>query len=502
MVKSEIEPEAALPPLSSRSRRFEWFAAGFGAAVGALVMVLVHRALADDVWITLGYVRNLAEHGHWGLLPDRPSNTQTSPLNAWLLTGIFLVVGRPVVTVGLLLIAVFALIGWWTAKIARGLGLSAFMPVLVVALLASSPLLISATGMETYLGIAILLGIARCALQGKRWPAAVLWGLAVLVRPDLVVPAGVLLALLLWPHLSRKWLGLVQAAAVGALIALPWHLFSWYALGGFVPDSTFIKVTSPGSVTMLDAAFRFFYVRLPGPTILSAVPVVAGLLCAAWAWRERRRAWARVALVSLLAGWVHWAALALVGAFPEAWYFAPVVAGSILTTSIVLAQIRNVISYVAALAFAAVCLVSSGPLPWSTMPLVLNHAQSGQYQRIAIETAELTGGQQVRAPGEIGALSYFSGGRIVDHFGDPWMIKVVLDEHYAQAGELEKKVLRWNWQHLPDPTKPQFAYALSFRSAVPEPPGQVLRTWQVDTPARGHDVIELVRLGPAGSLPG
>lgn len=269
-----------------------------------------------------------------------------------------------------------------------------------------------------------------------------------------------------------------------------------------MPDSTFIKVTSPGTVTMLDAPFRFFYVRLPVPTLLSAVPVVAALICAAWAWRERSSAWARVALVSLIAGWVHWAALAVIGAFPEAWYYAPVVAGSILTASIVLARLRNALSYVVALAFAAACLVSFGPVPWSTMPLVLNHAQSGQYQRIGIETAELTGGQHVLAPGEIGALSYFSGGRIVDHFGDPWMTKVLLDKRYDEAGEAEKAVLRWNWRHFPDTRQPQFAYALTFRSIWPNPPGEVLRTWQVDTPARGHDVIDLVRLGPAGSLPG
>lgn len=495
MLKNGIEPGVALPPLTSRSRRFEWWAAGFGATVGVLVMVLAHRALADDVWITLGYVRNLAEHGHWGLLPDRMSNTQTSPLNAWLLTGIFFVIGRPVVTIGLLLLATFALTGWWLAKISRGLGLSPFMPILVVGLLASSQLLVSATGMETYLGIAILVGVVRYAVEGKRWPTGVLWGLAVLVRPDLVVPAGVLAVVLLLPHLRRTWLQLAQTAGVGALLALPWHLFSWYYLGGFVPDSIFIKVTSPGSVTMVDAPFRFFYVLLPVPTVLSAVPVVAALLCAAWAWRDRWCTWARVALVSLAAGWAHWAALAAIGAFPEAWYFAPVVACSIVTASIALAQIRNVISYAATLAFAAVCLVSVGSAPWPAMPLVLNHAQSGQYQRIGAETAELTGGQQVLAPGEIGALSYFSGGRIVDHFGDPWMTKVLLDKRYDEAGDLEKQVLRLNWRHFTSTPQPQFAYVLSFRSIVPNPPGQVLRTWQVDTPARGQDQLALVKLG-------
>ncbi|GAB3680655.1 hypothetical protein [Saccharopolyspora tripterygii] len=494
MLKSEIEHEVVRPSLASGIRGLEWWAAGFGAAVGAVLMLLAHRALGDDTWITLGYVRNLAEHGHWGLLADRVSNTQTSPLNAWLLAAIFFVVGRPAVVVGLLLMATFAITGWWTARIARILGVSVVLPFLAVGLLASSPLLVSAIGMETYLGIAMMVGVARYALGGNRWAAGVLWGLAVLCRPDFVVPAGVLAALLLLPGVRTRVLRPAQAAGVGALVALPWHVWSWFHLGGFVPDSTFIKVTSPGSVTMVDAPVRFFAVLLPVPTMITAVPVVVALGCGLVAWRRRGETWARVALVFLAAGWAHWAALAAIGAFPEAWYYAPLVGFSFVSIAIVLAQARTTIGFVVASAFGAACLAASGPTPWSVMPLVLNHAETGQYQQVGAEVRALTGGQQVLAPGEIGVLSYFSDGLIVDHFGDPALTKVLLDKRYAEAGTLEKAVLGWNWRHFPEAPMPHFDYVLAFKRIAPDLPGQVLRTWQVGTPARGQDELVLLKL--------
>lgn len=494
MLKVEAQSEV-LSPIATRDRYFEWWAAAFGAAVGAMMIFLAHRALADDAWITLGYVRNLAEHGHWGLIPEQVANTQTSPLNAWLLTAIFLVVERPVVTVGLLLMATLALTGWWSAKLAHRLSISSSMPILLVGLLATCPLLFSTIGLETYLGIAILVGIVRYANEGKRWPTGVLWGLAVLCRPDFVVPAGVLAVVLLYPMIRRKWVHLAQVAGLGALLALLWHIWSWFYLGGFVPDSTFIKVISSKSLTMLDAPVTFFYAYLPVPTILAAVPVVAALICAAWAWRYRRSTWARVALVSLVAGWAHWAALAAIGTFPETWYFAPLVACSILAVSIAMAQARKAISFVATFVFGAVCLLSTGSPPWAAMPMVFNHARSNQYQQIGAEIPELTGGQSVYAPGEIGALSYASRGLVVDHFGHPGLTQILLEKRYHEAGALGKKLLRLNWSHYPNTPEPRFVYRLSFASFTPDPQGTVIRSWPVEMPARGPDQVILIRLG-------
>lgn len=476
-----------------RSHRVQWWAAGFGAAAGALVMVLAHRALADDAWITLGYARNLAEHGHWGLLPDRTSNTQTSPLNAWVLGALLWAVGQPVVAVGMALMGAFALVGWWSTQLGRILMISPAFPFVLIALLASSPLVVSSIGLETYLGITVLIGIARYASDGHRSVAAVLWGLAVLCRPDFVVPAGAIVVILLWPKLSQRWLHLTQAALLGALVALPWHLWSWYRLGGFVPDTTFIKVIFPGSPTMVSAAYDTFYPYYPVATLLTAIPVAAALVCVLSTWHHRRQPWARLMVASVIAGWTHWGALVAIDAFPQAWYFAPLVSCSILALSIGIARTAHMSAFGGAGILAIGCLVAAGPAPWPAMPLVYNLARSTQYLDIGSQLPRLTNGEPVAGPGEIGALAFGSRGLVVDHFGDPWLTKTLLDQRYRNSGSLERAVLRLNWTHYPEAAQPVLPYKLTFRSVTPDPTGKIIRTWQIDLPARGTDQLVLSR---------
>src|SRR5947209_11731200 len=206
--------------------RMEYIAAAGGAVAAGLLFVVAHGVLPDDAYITLNYARNLAEAGHWGMLADRSSNTATSPLNVWLLAAGTLISGRPVLAVGLVLVACLGLVGWWSARLARELELSPVLPVALVGLLATSPLMVSTIGLETYLGVTVLVGVARYAVAGRPLATGVLCGLAVLTRPDLAVPAGVLvLGLVAW----RRW---ARVAAVGAAVALPWPLFAVYRLGG------------------------------------------------------------------------------------------------------------------------------------------------------------------------------------------------------------------------------------------------------------------------------
>ncbi|MFD0637274.1 hypothetical protein ACFQ9X_42600 [Catenulispora yoronensis] len=75
------------------------------ATLSALVFLACHRALIDDSYITLGFVRNVALHGHWGLISSRVSNTATSPLNVLVLAAVTVVVRSPVGAVGIVEVA-------------------------------------------------------------------------------------------------------------------------------------------------------------------------------------------------------------------------------------------------------------------------------------------------------------------------------------------------------------------------------------------------------------
>ena len=179
-------------PPGWRTRWAVWAPGRCGALAGAVLFLLAHRGMPDDSYITLDYARNLAEHGHWGLTQFRDSNTATSPLNVWLLAA-----GNP---------------RHWRPprrrrgsraralhRPGRGLGgrtrpraadrRRSVVAGLVVGLLVTSPIFASVVGMESFLGAALMVGVARYAAQRRAVPAGVVTGLAVLCRPDLAVPA-------------------------------------------------------------------------------------------------------------------------------------------------------------------------------------------------------------------------------------------------------------------------------------------------------------------------
>src|SRR5882724_8946587 len=76
-------------------RRAAFWAAALGAI--AVYLSLFRGALIDDAYITLQWARTLADSGTWGFYPGLTANSQTSPLNALLLAGLYAVIGDPVI---------------------------------------------------------------------------------------------------------------------------------------------------------------------------------------------------------------------------------------------------------------------------------------------------------------------------------------------------------------------------------------------------------------------
>ena len=485
----EITGAAHRPP--PRSVPAAVWAMGFGAAVGAVLSLLTYRALCDDAFITLDYARNIAEHGHWGLLADRTTNTQTSPLNALLLSGGIVLTGGPVVAVGLLLIATFGVAGWWAEGLRREVELPRALPYVLLGLLAFSPLLISTVGLETYLGCAVLIGVARYGIAGRAVAVGVLCGMAILVRPDMAVPAGVLAFVLLAARSATGARKLAAATGAAIAVALPWHVFSWFALGGFVPDTTWMKTRFPDAPTMLNAPVGFYDVYYPVIAPLAALPVAAAVAFAVSAGRRWREPHARVALASFGAGWAHYAAMVAIGAFPQAWYFAPLVACSILTSAIMLLRLKPTAGVVTAVILGLACVFTvESSFPWTALPMAVNLGRSEQYQQIGSELDSLTGGQPVAAPGEVGALAFAATVPVVDQFGDRAVGRALLDPRYDRASPIGKRVMRLNWRYRPDPSPPVLRWRLTFASE-PAPPGRVMKSWPIDMPARGPDRVLL-----------
>ena len=432
----------------------------FGALAGAVLFLLAHRGMPDDSYITLDYARNLALHGHWGLTEFRDSNTATSPLNVWLLAaGILVTGGRPVVAAGLVLVLSTALAGGWAAGLAHVLGRRrSVVAGLVVGLLVTSPIFASVVGMESFLGAALMVGVARYAAQRRAVAAGVVTGLAVLCRPDLAVPAAVVLAVLFLGAAPRAPRRMFLSWGVAAVVVLPWHVWSWFVLGGFVPDTLVIKTGGAfpdGEVFGNGPAF--FFERWPVAMVLISAVVVAGLgalVASALAWaRGSGRLADRVVVACGVAGLAHYAVYAWMGVSSYLWYYAPSLGLVTVCAALGAAELsgRRIGALTAALAVTAgagIGLQTALGVPWPFPALFGNWATSAQYLAAGEQLGRaVPPGQSVLAPGEIGALAYGCRCDIVDGFSDHDRLMALVAQREASAGPVGRLLLRLDTVH-------------------------------------------------------
>ncbi|PVZ09640.1 ArnT family glycosyltransferase [Actinomycetospora cinnamomea] len=455
-VPDEAEPSA---------RRRRWWrsstalvAAG-GGLLGALLFLVAYRGMPDDSYITLDYARNVVEHGHWGLTPFRDANSATSPLNVWLLAAGILVTGRPVVAVGLVLIATTALTAVWAAQLGRLVGVRPpLVAGLTVGLLVTSPVFAAVVGMESFLVAATLVGVARYAAERRAVAAGVVTGLAVLTRPDLVLPAVVLVVVLFLVRGPRAWRGTLLALGVGALVTLPWHVWSWFVLGSFVPDSLIIKTSGafPGGEVFGNGPL-FMAERWPIPML--AVGVVAGVgvvsvVASAVRWvRGRDRLLDRVVVAAGLAGGAHYAAYAAMGVSSYIWYYCPSLALLTLCAAVGAADLRARVTGTVVTGLVLVAGIGVGNqvalgVPWPHPAIFGNWASATDYLHAGTQLGRtLPPGQSVLAPGEIGTLAFGCECDIVDQFSDRARLMSIVDSRLATAGPLEGALLRLNFLH-------------------------------------------------------
>jgi 4-amino-4-deoxy-L-arabinose transferase-like glycosyltransferase len=474
-----------------------------GAVLGVVVCWLMQRAFGDDALITVSYARTLAESGTWGVYPGITANTQTSPLNAWLLAAGMVVFDQPLLVASGFAVVCLAACGWLAVELARRVGVAPAGGWLAVCVIATSPVLTATIGLEAYLGAAVLLGLALVALDGRAVATGVLCGLAVLTRPDLAVPAAVLaLGVLVAPPAGhrtrlRRLAGLGAVVGVAALVALPWHVWSWFHLGGAVPDTTWVRTGDPSGATILPAVPGWL-LAFPVPTAGSALPVALALVAALVAvWRPRRR-WAVAVLLLVAAGWAHLGALELIGAQGAGWYYGPVVACSAAALGIAVGAVgKPVLAGVGAavvVLLAGAGAATSGELPWTSAPLVANLGLTSHYAEVARQLPALTGGEPVSGPGELGALAYYGAPvATLDFLSEPARTDEVMRARAAEGG-LRAELMRLNGIHRRSPPPIRTRWSLDFVDPAAAT-GRVVRVWQVDGPTGGRSALVLTDRG-------
>ncbi len=475
-----------------------------GALVGALVVYAAQRGLIDDAYITLSYVRNVAEHLHWGLIPTEESNTATSPLNVILLTLTTWVGGvtgelRPVLGLEILTVVLSAALAVWAAQIARRIDVSEVWSLAVLALVFANPFVNSALGLEVVPIAALLTGLTAQAVRGRRVAFGVLAGLLVLTRPDLgIVVAAVYLVT---PAMRRGfWVAPLTATAV----ALPWWAFSWYHFGSAVPTTYVIKTLqrSFGDATFANGLWKMWEQGLVLPLALALIPAAMGLVtvvCMVVAGARHRLPQEQWAIVGLgVGGIADFAAYCLLGVPPYHWYYvsSTVALGvtGIFGVALLLRRAEPVRiggPVVAALVLVVAAIVSLGgrPIPWTHPVIFGNWALPEEYLTLGEAVGRRVGDATVLAPPEIGTVAYACDCSVVDVFSDPGRALPLIDKRIREAGPVMRVLLEANFARLDRTQKPRRAtYRLVWTH---EPPPAGLPAWHTDSPWTGRATIYL-----------
>jgi hypothetical protein len=468
--------------------------AAAAALAGGVMFALAHHAMLDDSMITLSYARTLAEHGQWGMVAGLPSNSATSVLNVLLLAAIVAVIGHTVVAVGILLMVMMAAVAWWATFIAEDarLPIRAF-PAAIVGLLLVNPILASTIGLETYLGVALVISVARYAFAGRPAASGVSVGLVTLARPDLVIFA---LVIVFGLRPARRSVG--RSAATAVAVGLPWYAFSWWVLGSTIPDTFVFKTVADhfdSGDTFLDGPMMWSRL-FPAASSLAWLPALAGVACLlGWVVTAViRRRWTSagtLAVVFGLGGIAHLSMFATLGTPPYQWYYGPVVAGLTLcaaTTAMVLPWRRLVYGTIATGVALTFTFEIHHGVPWATPPIYSNWATTAQYAAAAPGIAAATsGGRAVGSPGEIGALAFYCDCRIVDLFSDRGDAANWIEDRMRKADPLMRWLLELNYHNLDRRPAVHRDSQLRFE---PAGPGSGLARWPISSPVHGpHSLV-------------
>jgi hypothetical protein len=356
--------------------------------------------------------------------------------------------------------------------------------------------------METYLGVAVLLGVGWASLSGRTAATGVLCGLAVLCRPDLVVPAAALALGLRQKRGTGRVRVLGRVAVVAAAVALPWHVFSWITLGGFIPDTFAIKTAAgqfgPGE-TFLTGLYGMAQIWTRAFLLLFAT-VAAGLIALlAWIrlWSQGQlTAAGRAAIIFGLGGIAHFTAFALVGVPPYHWYYCPAVGLLIISAAISLTAAAHlnwpragiaVVGAAALLIGTSAGLLLAAPVPWDKPIIFGNWATAQQYAAAGRDLSRMIPrGETVGGFGEIGVVSFYCDCDIIDPFTDRSKAMDIIREREAKAGPIMGTLLALNYANLDVPAPTRIDHQMEYSPG--HGPG-----WPTNVPGRGVGHLWLSR---------
>jgi hypothetical protein len=318
---------------------------------------------------------------------------------------------------------------------------------LAVLLLASSPLMAATVGLESFLLVALLAALLLALCNGRVALAGVLCGLVVLCRPDagvFAVAAAVSVLVASWPNLRRGIGEVVGMAGLAVAVLIPWGLVSLAMFGTPIPDTLAWKTAQTQGLagTFYHSSILLFLDRWTAATTLTLALVVIGIV-ALLGWIQL--APQHPATILIGGGAVtHAVVMSTLQVPPFAWYYAPVVAGSVILAALgaaaLLPRRHGMPRFGIALGIPLV-VVAAGTSSFvyahawqQAIPFHANYATAAEYAAIAARIP--TGATVETTHGEIGAIAFFCADRCraVDPLSDPGRLAPVIEQQLQKPG--------------------------------------------------------------------
>ncbi len=418
--------------------------------LGALFafLYLFHEIYVDDAFINLAYARTFGESGVWGMHFPYVSNAATSPLNVMLLSALIRA-GLSGLWAAYALECLLAAVIFFALKFtARCIYFPPLWAYVATLALFTNPLLVSTSGLETYLFIAVLLGCCIAYILERYLLLGLAAGLLVLARPDgvlLLVPLFILMAVgRQLPQFGKVLIGFV-------LIVGAWSVFSWLHLGSMIPDTYFIKRKEAAWHGFSFAnGLALYYYKYRVATFLSLafavfVPFGLALTKRNWLWR------AFVVLVGGLA-LIQYIAYSLLNLPPYHWYYGILIGALVLIGSAGLVAMAERVSrrialrLAAAIIFAGAATCAEAAIVRKQMPITTNLGTITQYRAIADWMNAHISIDEFKMTGELGIIQYYGHADAVNSFSDRRILLDLL--HRLRDGSPGKWLADMNFAHL------------------------------------------------------
>ncbi|REF84631.1 hypothetical protein DES32_2741 [Methylovirgula ligni] len=407
-------------------------AARFAPALAFLLALcaflsLFHDIYVDDAYIALAYARSFAASGTWGMHPGFVSNAATSPLDVLLLSG-FIKLGFPGVWAVyvfecVLAVVIFCALTFLSRRV-FGSDLWAYLGTLA---LFTNPLLISTSGLETYLFVAVLLGCVIAFLAARYFLLGLAAGLLVLARPDGVLLLAPLFALMVW---EKRGLDFVKVLVGFGIVVGAWGFVSWLYLGSAIPDTYFIKRKE---AAWHDFSFAnglvLYYFKYPLATLLSLAPAL--FIPFALPLAKTNRDWRAFVVLAGGLALVHYAAYSLLNLPPYHWYYGIFISalaligagGLVVLTREGHAARLAALGLAAILALAGAVTCAEAALARKQMPIHTNLGTVAQYRAIGEWLNANMPAHEYRIIGELGVIQYYGHADAVNSFSDRQILR-------------------------------------------------------------------------------